>query len=80
MSFSAKLDLGSYSIFVAKTASKKIGALIRSMKFLYPEVYCCHDWAGARICYLEMLDKLRKRIYKTVGPSLAALLEHLVYH
>ena len=36
--FSSKLDLGSYIISVAKTASKKIGALIRSMKFLSPEV------------------------------------------
>ena len=56
--FSSKLDLGSYIISIAKTASKKIGALIRSMKFLSPEValylykstirpcmeYCCHVW------------------------------------
>ena len=38
LSFSAKLDWGSYTISIAKTASKKIGALIRSMKFLSPEV------------------------------------------
>ena len=31
---SSKLDWGSYIISIAKTASKKIGALIRSMKFL----------------------------------------------
>ena len=37
--FSLKLDWGSYIIFTAKTASKKIGALIRSsMKFLSPHV------------------------------------------
>ena len=36
--FSSKLDWGSYFISIAKTASKKIGALIRSMKFLSPEV------------------------------------------
>ena len=36
--FSSKLDWGSYIISIAKTASKKIGALIRSMKFLSPEV------------------------------------------
>ena len=61
---------------IAKTASKKIGALIRSMKFLSPEValhlyksnirpcmeYYCHVWAGAPSCYLELLDKLQKRI------------------
>ena len=34
----SKLDWGSYIISIAKTASKKIGALIRSMKFLSPEV------------------------------------------
>ena len=55
-----------------KTACKKIGTLIYSSKFLSPEValylykstiqlrmeYCCHVWAGAPSCYLELLDKL----------------------
>ena len=64
------------------------------MKFLSPEVapylyksticpcmeYCCHVWAGAPSCYLELLDKLQKRICRTVGPSLAASLETLVQH
>ena len=73
LTFSSKLDWGSYIISVAKTASKKIGTLIRSMKFLSPEVplylykstippcieYCCHVWAGAPSCYLELLDKLQ---------------------
>ena len=91
--FSSKLDWGSYTISIAKTASKKIGALSHSMKFLSPEValylhkseifscmeYCCHVWAGCPSCYLELLDKLQKRIYRTVGPSLAASLELLPY-
>ena len=38
LTISSKLDWGSYIISIAKTASKKIGALIRSMKFLSPEV------------------------------------------
>ena len=38
LTFSSKLDWGSYIISIAKTASKKIGALIRSMMFLSPEV------------------------------------------
>ena len=38
MTFSSKLGWGSYIISIAKTASKKIGALICSMKFLSPEV------------------------------------------
>ena len=38
LTFSSKLDWGSYIISIAKTTSKKIGVLIRSMKFLSPEV------------------------------------------
>ena len=93
LTFSSKLDWGSYIISITKTASKKIGALIRSMKFLSPEValylykstirpcmeYCCHVWAGAPSCYLDSLDKLQKRICKIVGPSLAASLEPLAH-
>ena len=93
LTFSSKLDWGSYIVSIAKTASKKIGALIRSMKFLSPEVtlylykstirpcleYCCHVWAGAPSCYLELLDKLQKWICRTVGPSLATSLEPLAH-
>ena len=89
----SKLDWGSYIISIAKTASKKIEALIRSMKFLSSEValylykstirpcmeYCCHVWAGAPSCYLELLDKLQKWIGRTVGPSLATSLEPLAH-
>ena len=35
LTFSSKLD--SYIMYIAKTASKKVGALIHSMKFLSPE-------------------------------------------
>ena len=94
LAFSSKLDWGSYIISVAKTASKKIETLIHSMKFLSPEValylykstirpsmeYCCHFWAGAPSCYLELLDKLQKRICRIVGLSLAASLEPLAHH
>ena len=43
ITFSSKLDWGSCIICVAKKVSKKIGALIRSMKFLSPKVtlYLC---------------------------------------
>ena len=41
--------------------------------------YCCHVWVGAPSCYLELLDKLQKRICRTVGPSLAASLEPLAH-
>ena len=93
LTFYSKLDWGSYIISIVKTASKKIGALIRSMKLLSPEValclykstiypfmeYCCHFWAGAPSCYLGLLDKLQKRIYRTVGSSLAASIEPLAH-
>ena len=36
--FSSKLDWGSCIICLSKTASKKIGSVIRSMAFLFPEV------------------------------------------
>ena len=38
LTFSSKLDWGSYIVSIAKTVYKKIGALIRSMKFLSLEV------------------------------------------
>ena len=41
--------------------------------------YCCHVWAGAPSCYLELLDKLQKRICRIAGPSLAASLEPLAH-
>ena len=91
--FSSKLDMGSYIISIAKNASNKIGPSIISMKFLSPEVavylytstihpcmeYCCHVWASAPSCYLELLDKLQKWICKTGGPSLAASREPLAH-
>ena len=63
------------------------------MKFLSPEValylykytiwpsmeYCCYVQSGNTSCYLEMLDKLPKRICRTIGPSLAASHETLAH-
>ena len=87
LTFSSKLDWGSHIISIAKTA------LICSMKFLppkialylykstsHPSMECCsHIWAGVPSCYLKLLDKLRKVICRTVGPSLAASLEPLAH-
>ena len=41
--------------------------------------YCFHVWTGAPSCYLELLDKLQKRICRTVSPSLDAPLETLAH-
>ena len=74
LTFSSKLDWGPCIISVDKTASKKIGALICSMKFLSPEValylyksticlcieYFSHIWAGAPSCSLKLLDNIQK--------------------
>ena len=38
LTFSSKLDWSSFIVSIAKTDPKKIGALIRSIKFLSPEV------------------------------------------
>ena len=79
--FSYKLDLGFDIIFLTKTASKEIEALIRSMKILSPEIalylnksiirpcmnYCCHVCPPSS--YLELLGKLH-----------AASLELLAHH
>ena len=68
LTFSSNLDCCSHIFSIAKTVSKKTGALICSMKFLSPEVplylckstihpcieYCCHVWAGAPGCYLGL--------------------------
>ena len=42
--------------------------------------YCCHVWAGAPSCCLELLDKLQKQICRIVGPSHVASLEPLAHH
>ena len=74
LTFSSKLDLGCYIIFVTKTASKRTGTFIGSMKFLSPQVvlyvykstihpcmeYCCHVWTGASSCYLEFFEQATK--------------------
>ena len=89
LTFSSKLDWGSYITSIAKTASKKIGALIRSSEvalYLYKSTispcmkYCCHVWASAPSCYLELLDKLQKQVCRIVGPLLAASVEPLAHH
>ena len=82
LTFSSKLDW-----------AKKIGALIRSTEFPSPEIApylykstirpcmesCCDVWAGAPNCYLDLLDKLRKWICRTVDPSVATSLEPLAH-
>ena len=93
LTLSSKLDWVSHIISIAKTASKKIEALIRSMKFLSSKVglyhykctiwpvreYCCLFLAGHCNFYLDLLEKLQKRISRTVRPLFAASLESLAH-
>ena len=88
LTFSSKLDWGSYIISIAKTVSKKIEVLIGSTKFLSPEValyiykstihpymeYCHHVWTGAASCYLELLDKLQNEYAGLLALHLLLLL------
>ena len=91
LTFSSKLDWGSYIISFAKTPSKKIGVLVCSMKFLSLDVApylhkstihpclecCCHIWAGAPSFYFELLGKLQKLLCGNFGPSLVTSPEPL---
>ena len=93
VAFLFRIVWGSYIISSAKSASKKIGALIRSMKFLSPEIvlflykssiqpcikYYCPVWDFASSCYLELLNKLQKGMCRTLSPSLTACLEPLTH-
>ena len=68
---------GTGSGFVDFNAGKSqlFWAFIQSVKFLSPEVAMYLYESTIRpcmICYLEMLKKLQKRIFRTAGPSLAA--------
>ena len=94
LTFPSKLDWGSYIIFIVKTASRKTGALIRSVNCLSSEVAlylyrsilrpcaesCCHVWACAPSYYLELSDKLQQWMCRIVVPSRAASLEPLTHH
>ena len=44
---------------------------------MYGILLSCLGWSPS--CYLELLDKLQKQIFRTVGPALAASLEPLAH-
>ena len=79
LTFSSKLDWGFYIISTAKTASKKIEALICSMQFLSPEVALylyksfMHGILLSRLSWYPQLLLGIVRMCKTVGPSLHLL-------
>ena len=68
-------------VSMAETSFKNIGAIVFSIKFLSLEValylskstirpymeYSSHVWVGAPSCYLDMLDKLQKRVFSLLS-------------
>ena len=94
LSFSLKLDLGSHSVFIAEIASKKVETLICSMKFLPPKItlylcksnimpsmeYFCHVELGASSSHLDILYKLQKWVWRTLGSLLATSFKPLAHH
>ena len=66
LTFSSKLDWGSYIISISKTSSKEIGAFICSVKFLSPEldiyIYISlnqpysHTWSTVVMSGLMLID------------------------
>ena len=83
LTFSSKLDWALTLSLLLKLPMKSVSpeiALYLDKYIIRPFIeYCCHITAGAPSCYLELLDKLQKRICRTVGPSLAASLEPLAH-
>ena len=59
LTFSSKLDWGSYIVSVAKTFSKKIGALIRSMKFSPVVALYLYKFTIPYSMYGMLLSRLR---------------------
>ena len=74
--FNSSLSWCQYIEDIAKAASKKIGSLYRSKRFLTAErilylykstirpclEYCCHIWASAPITSLNLLDRVQRRL------------------
>ena len=75
LSFSSKFDWGSHIISII---SKKIGALICSMKFFSPEVTFISINLPYDIAWNILV--MSRLVYRTVGPSIAASLEPLIHH
>ena len=84
----SKSEWDFYTVSVSKTASKKIEALIRSVKFLFLVfiffykstiqlcMEClCHVWVYTSSRYIDVLDKLQKPICRAIVPSLMPTLK-----
>ena len=66
-------DCWSFTCYFYWTLAHTDGILLSRLAWCME--YCCHVWADAPSCYLELLGKLKKRICRTVGPSLCCIVE-----
>ena len=85
------LKWNSYISSIASEASKMIGSLYRSRKYLTPSAilylyksqirprmeYCCHIWAGACKSSLSSLDRVQRRLRWLIGEELFNTLQPL---
>ena len=87
LTFFSKFDWGSYTVSNARSASKKIGALICFMKFILRLLFTYRPasnivvWVDAPTCHFGIIHKLQThtQINSTVAPSLPASLETLAH-
>lgn len=55
---------------VAKSAARKVSSLYCAQQFFF----CCYIWSGASAIYLDILDRIERRICHIIGPDLASQL------
>ena len=92
--FTPTMDWKPYLQSIAKAASRKVGSLYRSRRYLTPETilylykstirpgmeYCSHIWGGApKTGGLDLLDRVQKRIVNLIGPELSVGLQSLLH-
>ena len=91
ITFSSDFSWRSYIEAIAKSASMKVGSLLRARNYLTPESilylykstirpcieYCCHIWGGAPADALNLLDRIQKRICNAIGVNLSHKLDPL---
>lgn len=91
MTFSGDFSWRNYIEAIAKSASMKVGSLLRARNYLTPESilylykstirpcieYCCHIWGGAPADSLNLLDRIQHRICNAIGPNLSRKLDSL---
>lgn len=91
ITFSRDFSWRPYIEAIAKSASMKVGSLLRARNYLTPESilylykstirpcieYCCHIWGGASSESLNLLDRIQRRVCNSIGESLSSKLDSL---